>query len=181
MSAPDLVLHTVGHSNRSAREFLDLLHAHAIVAVADVRSLPRSRRNPHFNSEALADTLGEAGILYSGMPALGGLRRPRPGSRHLGLPEGGFRAYADYMETPAFESALDVLMAFALRRRSAILCAEADYRNCHRSLLSDALQQRKVEILHITGIDQLEQHQRTGCARVLAGRLAYPAEQGSLF
>lgn len=174
-------LYTVGHSTRSAEEFVRLLRAHGIECVADVRTLPRSRRNPQFDTEALARTLAETGIEYVHLPRLGGLRRPRRDSRNTGLRSAGFRGYADHMETEEFEAGVTELLALAGRKRTAFMCAEALWWRCHRSLLSDALVARGIEVRHILGEQRAEPHRLTPCARIVGARPTYPAEQDSLF
>ena len=143
---------TIGHSTRPLPDFLALLRAHEVSGVADVRTMPRSRRHPHFSSESLARSLSEAGIAYRHYPALGGLRRPRPDSVNTAWREAGFRGYADHMETPAFAEALDDLLAWARLPPShaiALMCAEAVWWRCHRRLIADALVRDGLEAEHL--------------------------------
>src|SRR3989449_11406988 len=130
---------TVGHGTRSVDDLIRLLAAQGVGRLVDVRTVPRSRHNPQFNRDRLPDDLARAGIGYVHMPGLGGLRRPRPDSVNLGWRNSGFRGYADYMQTLEFAAGLDRLIAIALERRTAIMCAEAGPWERHRSLLSDAL------------------------------------------
>lgn len=149
---------------------LGILRAHGIECLADVRSVPRSRHNPQFNAEALEKSLAPAGITYAPVSRLGGLRTPRADSRNLAWRNNSFRGYAGYMETPEFEKGIAELLALARARRTAIMCAEAIYDRCHRSLISDALVCRGVETVHLL----------TPFAKIVDGRLAYPAGQPSL-
>ena len=142
-------LHTIGHSTHPADLFTGLLWTHGIATLADVRSVPRSRHNPQFDREALAATLETLGIAYVHLPALGGMRRPRPDSVNLGLRSAGLRGYADYMQTDEFRRGLERLEALAVAGPAAIMCAEAEPSRCHRALLSDALLARGWRVLHI--------------------------------
>jgi len=143
------VVYTIGHSTRDIDRFIALLEREHIQHVADVRSFPGSRRYPQFGREALAASLAARGIGYSHHPELGGRRRARPDSPNGAWRNESFRGYADYMLTPAFATALDVLVDEAARQRTAIMCAEAVPWRCHRSLISDALVARGVEVLDI--------------------------------
>jgi uncharacterized protein (DUF488 family) len=174
-------LYTVGHSTRSFAALLAILKAHRIERLADVRSHPRSRRNPQFNREALAESLARSGITYRGYRDLGGHRRPRPESRNMGLTNAGFRGYADHMETAAFQQALDQLLRDGAESRTAVLCAEADWRRCHRQYLADALLARGAEVVHLLDEGPGETHMLSRNARIVEGRPHYPAEQERLF
>lgn len=134
---------TIGHSTRSADEFMDLLRAHDIRKLADVRSVPRSARHPHFGREALAARLATDGLTYRHFPALGGLRKPRHDSPNTAWQQPGFRGYADHMQTPEFAAALSELVRFAVANDTTVMCAEAVWWRCHRRLLSDALVARE--------------------------------------
>jgi uncharacterized protein (DUF488 family) len=171
---------TIGHSTRSFEELVALLRAHAIDTVADVRTIPRSRRHPQFERAALATRLPSAGIAYAHMPGLGGLRTPRRDSPNTGLRNVGFRGYADYMQTAPFEAHLASLMDLAATARVAAMCAEAVPWRCHRSLLSDGLVARGMRVLHITGPGAPAPHALTPWARREGARLTYPPEQGEL-
>jgi uncharacterized protein (DUF488 family) len=174
-------LFSVGHSTRSLEVLLALLRAHGIELVADVRAYPRSRRHPWFNDEALEESLPAAGIDYRGFRKLGGHRKARPDSRNRGLRDEALRAYADHMETPVFEEALSELLELAGEGRTALMCAEADWRRCHRQLLSDALVSRGVEVAHLIDGSRVEKHRLTEHARIVDGRLGYPPAQEGLF
>ena len=180
LRAMSVTVHTVGHSNRSLEALLGILRAHGIECLADVRSVPRSRHNPQFNTESLAKSLPPAGIDYVPVPRLGGLRKPRADSRNLAFRNDSFRGYADYMETPEFEKGIADLLALARAKRTAIMCAEATYDRCHRSLISDVLVCRGVETLHLLDERKSLRHPLTPSARIVDGRPTYPAPQGSL-
>lgn len=165
---------TIGHSTRTADELLTLLQDHNIRQIADVRTAPYSRRHPQFNSETLAAFLNLHGISYRHVAALGGLRRPRPDSTNTAWRENNFRGYADYMESPAFHSALDALLEFAEWGRTAVMCAEAVWWRCHRRLLADALVARGVPVAHILSGASPKPHELSEFARVHDGRVRYP-------
>ncbi len=165
---------TIGHSTRPIEEFLELLEAHAVETLADIRTVPRSRRNPQFNADLLPATLAAAGIRYLHMPTLGGLRRPSPHSANTGWRNASFRGYADYMQTADFERALGQLIEEARRSRLALMCAEAVPWRCHRSLVADALSTRGLSVGHITGKSAPTPHRLTPFARVEGTRVTYP-------
>jgi uncharacterized protein (DUF488 family) len=175
-----MIVHTIGHSTRSLDEFLELLRAHDIGRVADIRTVPRSRRHPHFAADALARSLRDAGIEYRHFPGLGGLRKPRRDSRNSAWRHEGFRGYADYMETAEFRDALTDLIEWggpAGRPRAprvAIMCAEAVWWRCHRQLTADALLARGVDAAHITGLGPASAHKLTEFAKVTDGEVGYP-------
>ena len=175
-----LTVWTVGHSTRTFEDLVALLRAHAIAAVVDVRTVPRSRRHPHFWKEALAERLPAAGVAYIHMPGLGGLRKPRRDSPNTGWRNEGFRGYADYMQTDDFDRYLEPLMEQAGSTRLTLMCAEAVPWRCHRSLLADALVVRGFEVLHITSPATPSQHVLTPWAHRDGTRLTYPPEQGEL-
>ncbi len=164
---------TVGHSNRTLEDFLALLQAHGVEKVIDVRRFPSSRRHPHFNGPALAAALAAVGIGYQHIPELGGRRRPRPGSIHTGWRTAGFQGYADYMETPAFQAALEAVIADAAQARVALMCAEALPWRCHRRLIADALLVRGIQVEHIRDPYSRELHRLTPWARVEGTQLIY--------
>lgn len=178
-----MTIFTIGHSTRPLSEFVKLLEAHEIRQLADIRTVPRSRRHPHFSREALAVSLPDRGIAYRHFPGLGGLRKPRPDSRNGAWRVEGFRGYADYMETPGFEQALDELLAWAAAAgpgsgsasdRSVIMCAESVWWRCHRQLVADALVARRVEVRHITSEKSPTVHTLTAFARLTNQRVSYP-------
>jgi uncharacterized protein (DUF488 family) len=143
--------------------------------LVDVRTLPASRRMPHFAKAALERSLPLHGIAYRHMPELGGLRKPGPDSINTGWRNVSFRGYADYMQTQEFWAAIDRLIELGKQRRVAIMCAEAVPWRCHRSLIADALRVRGVDVKHITGPGEPSAHRLTPFARVEGGRITYPA------
>jgi uncharacterized protein (DUF488 family) len=173
-----VTIFTIGHSIRPLPEFLRLLDAHNIVQLADVRTVPKSRRHPHFAREALQISLPEKGIAYRHFPTLGGLRKPRPDSRNNAWRVDGFRGYADYMETPEFEAGLQDLVEWARLagddRRTAVMCAEAVWWRCHRQLIADALVARGIEVRHISTASSAPVHTLTDFARLNKQRVTYP-------
>jgi uncharacterized protein (DUF488 family) len=176
---------TAGHSTRPIEELLALLAEHGVTTLVDVRRYPASRRHPQFSRDALAASLAGAGIRYVHEPDLGGRRTARPDSPHTAWRVEAFRGYADYMETPEFQAALDRLIHRAQHQTVVILCAEAVPWRCHRRLISDALVARGGNVLHILGPHRADPHELDPNARILpGGRLLYagPAgEQPSLF
>ncbi len=165
---------TVGHSTHPIEEFLELLAAHGVEQLIDVRTIPKSRRNPQYNSEALAETLQKAHIHYQHMPGLGGLRHPRKDSINSAWQNDSFRGYADYMQTPAFEASLQELIDASKLHRTVIMCAEAVPWRCHRSLIGDALLARGIEVADIMNAKTAKPHTLTSFARVDAERVTYP-------
>ena len=168
---------TIGHSTRPIEEFIDLLRQHGVERLVDIRTIPRSRRNPQFNSDALAKSLEHEGIPYTHMKALGGLRHARPHSINAGWRNASFRGYADYMQTGDFENALHALLQLCAHQRCAAMCAEAVPWRCHRSLLADALVARGFAVEHILSGSRREVHTLTPFARVQNERVTYPQEQ----
>ncbi|HEY0879220.1 MAG TPA: DUF488 domain-containing protein [Zeimonas sp.] len=166
---------TIGHSSRSLDEFLALLAAHRIECIADVRRHAGSRKHPQFNPDALARSLGERGIDYVAMPDLGGRRSTRGDSPHTVWRNPSFRGYADYMDSPAFAEALDRLAALAGASRTAMMCSEAVWWRCHRSMISDALKACGWCVLHVLDAGPAKEHPYTSAASIVDGRLAYGA------
>lgn len=169
------MIFTVGHSTRTAAALLELLQAHGVTGVADVRTSPRSRRHPHFSRETLAAFLAPHGIAYIHLPGLGGLRKPTRDSPNGGWRHEGFRGYADHMGTREFAGALDALLAFARDRRVAVMCAEAKWWQCHRQLVADALLARGLKVCHIMSAREAPRHELTPFARVTGSEVRYPA------
>ncbi|MGH7490528.1 MAG: DUF488 family protein, partial [bacterium] len=143
---------TLGHSTRPIDELIGLLRVHQISLLVDVRTVPRSRYNPQFNTDQLALSLRDAGLRYRHLPELGGLRKPKKDSVNDGWRNASFRGYADYMQTDKFQRALEELMAYGTR--TAIMCAEAVPWRCHRSLIADALVSRRWNVRHIMSPEQ---------------------------
>ena len=168
---------TIGHSTRSIDEFLGLLKAHKIDALADIRSMPQSRRHPHFGAAALEASLAAAGIEYRHFPGLGGMRKPRADSINTAWRNEHFRWYADHMQSAEFRRAIDDLLAYAAAtdgRRAAIMCAEAVPWRCHRQLTADALVARGVDIADIISTSAASPHLLTDFAKVENGAVSYP-------
>lgn len=174
--AGSLTIWTIGHSTRPIGEFIDLLKSHEIELLADVRSHPGSRKFPHFNQDALAAAVEIAGIAYMHFPELGGRRRPRPDSPNTVWRNASFRGYADYMQTSAFHDGVERLVAVARGRRSAIMCSEAVWWRCHRSMIADELKSMGVRVLHIMGENKVQEHPYTSAARITNGRLSYAGD-----
>lgn len=166
-------LWTIGHSNQPLERFVEALTAHDIALVADVRRFPRSRRHPHFSQENLSVSLERVGLGYLHLPELGGRRSPRKDSCNSAWRNAGFRGYADYMETPAFEAGIGRLLDETATRRVAVTCAELLWWQCHRSLISDYLKARGHEVTHIVSATKAEPHPYTSAARIVDGALSY--------
>src|ERR1700688_3610542 len=167
---------TIGHSTRTWREFLEILRAHRVKRVVDVRSIPRSRHNPQFNREILSTKLRAARIGYVHLRKLGGLRHARRDSPNMGWQNTSFRGFADYMQTSEFEAGLGRLMKLAGQKRSAIMCAEAVPWRCHRSLIADALTVRGIQVDDIMSMKRSQLHSLIPFARVQGHRITYPVQ-----
>lgn len=165
---------TVGHSTHPIDEFLDILKAHGVRLVADVRTIPRSRHNPQFNSDALANSLKASGIGYLHMPGLGGLRHAKKDSPNQGWKNASFRGFADYMQTEEFEAGLRDLIETAKERKTVIMCAEAVPWRCHRSLVGDALFVRGIAVVDILSRSSARPHALTPWAEVAGTKVLYP-------
>jgi uncharacterized protein (DUF488 family) len=170
---------TIGHSTRSFNEFTELLNENRIEVVADVRSYPGSRKFPHFNDEALAGSLPDAGIEYIPFKQLGGRRKTRPDSPHTVWHNESFRGYADYMDTDDFKMGIEQLVKLAAEMRTAIMCSEAVWWRCHRSMISDYLKAAGVTVEHILGPSKTETHPYTSAATLVDGRLIYGSVENS--
>ena len=166
---------TVGHSTRKLTEFLGLLAAYDIEAIADVRRYAGSRRWPHFGHDALAGGLASHGVEYVWLPELGGRREPLVDSPNTGWRSAAFRGYADYMATGPFADGLAALVNLALGLRTAMMCAEAVWWRCHRGLIADVLRWLGFEVIHILGPTSSRPHPYTSAAHIVAGRLSYVA------
>jgi uncharacterized protein (DUF488 family) len=167
---------TVGHSTHALETFIDMLTAHGVTLIADVRIWPRSRRYPHFNGDVLAIALQSAGIDYVHLPGLGGRRKPQPISINLAWKNDGFRGYADYMQTPQFEENLARLIELSNGQQAAVMCAEAVPWRCHRALIADALIVRGITVMDILSNTKSQEHKLTPFARVEGTQVTYPAE-----
>jgi uncharacterized protein (DUF488 family) len=174
-----MTIWTIGHSTRTFELFLELLQSQNIKAIADVRRFPGSRKYPHFNAEALSHSLREHGISYEWFEELGGRRKPNPESHNSVWRNPSFRAYADYMETEEFGHGLDRLVELATSMRTAVMCSEVVWWRCHRSLISDALKVRGVQVLHILE-GKVVEHPFTTAAQIVHGQLTYGGAQQEL-
>jgi uncharacterized protein (DUF488 family) len=175
-SRSETVVFTVGHSTRPLAEMLELLAAHSVTLLVDVRTVPRSRHNPQFNRDEFPFPLELAGIRYVHAAGLGGLRRTHPGSLNTGWRNTSFRGYADYMQTPEFAESLSWLMEEASGERVALMCAEAVPWRCHRSLIADALLVHGLRAEEIASPTRVSEHRLTSFARVDGLTITYPGE-----
>lgn len=169
---------TIGHSTHPIERLIELLRQHGVQRLVDIRTIPRSRHNPQFNSEALAKSLEHEGIAYAHLKELGGLRHPRKDSTNTGWRNASFRGYADYMQTDEFEQALDRLLQLCAGKRCAVMCAEAVPWRCHRSLLADALVARGIAVEHILSGSRRDVHSLTSFGQIQKGRVVYPEAKG---
>jgi uncharacterized protein (DUF488 family) len=171
---PAATLYTIGHSTRPLDEFIAVLQAHSIQTLVDIRSLPMSRRLPHFNREALEKTLAEAGIRYLWLKELGGRRKKiRDDSPNVALRNDSFRNYADYMLTDEFEHGIAELIKLAEYSPTAYMCAERVYFRCHRMLVSDWLVAHGHEVFHIDGTGPVKPHKMMAEATLIDGQVIY--------
>ena len=175
----NLEIWTIGHSTHSLDEFVELLKAHDIQTLVDVRSFPGSRRHPQFNKPAFAESLSGSNIEYIHAPLLGGRRQAKPDSQNTAWKNASFRAYADYMETENFKQGVRELLEVAEKRRTVIMCAESLWWRCHRSLIADYLKSIDVMVEHILSKKKTETHSFTAAASIVNGRLSYRGLLGS--
>jgi len=171
-----LTVLTVGHSTRASEEFIQLLQVYGVTRVVDVRAIPRSQHNPQFDQEVLSRSLKEAGIGYTHMAGLGGLRHTARNSLNLGWRNESFRGFADYMQTSEFERSLREMLRSARKERIVLMCSEAVPWACHRSLIADALVARGIRTRHIMSPSHDEPHTLTSFAKVRGLHVTYPAE-----
>jgi uncharacterized protein (DUF488 family) len=141
--------------------------------VADVRRFAGSRRYPHFNHQELTNSLEAVGIRYLWLPELGGRRRPRPDSPNVAWRNAAFRGYADYMDTDAFAQGIEGVSALVDKARVALMCSEAVWWRCHRSLIADYLKVRGYRVIHLLAANKHEEHPYTSAAQVVNGQLSY--------
>ena len=168
---------TIGHSTRTIEELIEALQAHGIKLIADVRLLPGSKRHPQFNKETLAKSLSDAGIAYVHFPELGGRRKARKDSPNTAWRNDAFRGYADYMETAEYSRGIARLQEMAEKKDAiAIMCAEALWWRCHRSLIADHLKAQGTEVIHILDANKTEVHPFTSAAKIVNGKLNYTDE-----
>jgi uncharacterized protein (DUF488 family) len=178
--AMNLSIFTIGHSTRPIGEFLEMLQAHGIRRLVDVRTIPRSAHNPQFNREDLARALHSSRLHYRHVPGLGGLRHPRRDSINTGWRNASFRGYADYMQTPEFTENLETLIELGKREATAVMCAEAVPWRCHRSLIADALLVRGIDAIEIVSATRTTPLSLHPWAKVEGMIVTYPGEQQTL-
>ncbi|MEO8053219.1 MAG: DUF488 domain-containing protein [Acidobacteriota bacterium] len=174
VAKPSPIVLTIGHSTHTIEEFIRLLQAHAVTRVVDVRTVPRSGHNPQFNRDTLPASLKTTGIGYVHIAALGGLRHTTRDSINTGWRNASFRGYADYMQTPEFEAAVDELIQLANQDQIALMCAEAVPWRCHRSMIADALVVRGIQTEDIMGLNPPKLHTLTSFAKVKGTHITYP-------
>ena len=165
---------SIGHSTRTLKTFLELLTMHSVKRLVDVRTIPRSKRNPHYNQEPLQEALGTAGISYTHLERLGGLRRALAGSRNLAWHNLSFRGFADYMQTTEFTAGLGELIRLAEKETVALMCAEAVPWRCHRTMIADALAIRGIIVKEIISATTSRPHTLTPWARIQGLEIIYP-------
>jgi uncharacterized protein (DUF488 family) len=174
------IIYTVGHSTRSLKQLVSILAAAGVKELIDVRTVPRSARHPHFRDSALARELPHHGMIYSYERALGGFRRPRPDSSNAGWQHAAFRGYADHMADEEFQAALERMEGRARDHAVCLMCAEAQWRRCHRRLIADALLVRGWRVLHLGLQEKPVHHELTPFAVVRDRAIAYPPLQAEL-
>ncbi len=167
-------IYTIGHSTRKLEDFEELLEDFGVALLVDIRTVPRSRHVPHFNSGKLARALARKKIAYRHLKLLGGLRKPSKESINLGWRNLSFRGYADYMQSEDFQAGLSELETLARKQKAAIMCAEAVPWRCHRSLVADALSVRGWQVRHILSRANQQIHQLTPFAAVEGESVTYP-------
>jgi uncharacterized protein (DUF488 family) len=177
MNASPTEIWTIGHSTRSIDEFVGLLRENSINALVDVRRFAGSRRHPQFSQVQFSSSLAEAGIKYFHLPELGGRRAPLPDSPNTAWRNAAFRGYADYMMTDEFRGGMERLQEIAGKSRTAIMCAEALWWQCHRSLIADDLKARGWTVWNILGAGKVELHPFTSAARLVNEKLSYRAAE----
>ena len=177
VTAPTVL--TIGHSTRTWKEFLEILRAHHVKRIVDVRSIPRSRHNPQFDQQTLRKKLRAAKIGYVHLRKLGGRRHARRDSLNMAWRNTSFRGFADYMQTAEFVTGLQRLIKLARNKRSAIMCAEAVPWRCHRSLIGDALTARGIQVKDIMNAKTSRPHAITSFARVRGNRVTYPLSKAA--
>lgn len=170
------LIYTIGHSTHSLAEFLEMLRSFDIKILADIRSMPGSRKFPQFDQENLKTAMEKAGIHYIYLSNLGGRRKPKKDSKNTRWNNPSFRAYADYMETEDFKNAIDQLKHIALKQNTAIMCSEAVWWRCHRSMVSDCLKAQKWTVLHIMTAAKVQDHKYTSPARIVGNSVFYSDE-----
>jgi uncharacterized protein (DUF488 family) len=160
------ILYTIGHSNRSWSEFVELLKAMKIEEIVDVRTVPKSKAYPWFHTDRMKKALSAAGVRYSHLGLLGGFRHPSADSPNAGWQNKSFRGYADYMQTEDFQKGLKQLNEKRRKRRVCIMCSEAVWWRCHRRLIADAETARGIPVKHVMGEKTVKKHELTNFAVV---------------
>jgi uncharacterized protein (DUF488 family) len=173
MSSPNKYIWTIGHSTHPFDEFVDMLKSFDIHLLVDIRRFPGSKRYPHFNKDALGKFLPNHNIEYRHLEDLGGRRKVKADSRNTAWRLPAFRGYADYMETDEFKKAIAKLEKMALKQRTVIMCSEAVWWSCHRSLVSDYLKVNGWKVIHIMAVGKSTEHPFTSAAHVVDGELSY--------
>ena len=176
-SSENPTIFTIGHSTRTIEEFLVMLNSFNIKILADIRRLPGSRKYPQFDQDALKKSLEENGIEYVYIEDLGGRRKVAPDSKNTTWRNKSFQGYADYMETESFKNGINDLENLALEKPTAIMCSEAVWWRCHRSMVSDYLKAKNWEVLHIMSLGKATEHPYTSPARVVGDQVFYSEEQ----
>lgn len=172
------VVFTIGHSTRTVSEFIEIIKAYGIKKVVDIRTIPKSRHNPQFNTDALRESLNVVKIGYLHMKGLGGLRHALKDSPNTAWRNASFRGFADYMQTEEFKENLEKLIDAAGKQATVVMCAEAVPWRCHRSLIGDALFVHGVRVRHIMSAGSSKDHTLTPWAKVKGRKITYPPERG---
>ena len=171
-----ITIWTIGHSTRPIADFIGLLRLNGVETVVDVRRFPSSRKYPQYDQVALRDSLAGESIDYLWLPSLGGRRRPVPDSPNSVWRNDAFRGYADHIATEEFASGLFELLAVAYGSRTSIMCSEAVWWRCHRSIIADVLCSIGVRVLHIMEGGKTTVHPYTAPARIVDGLLTYSTD-----
>ena len=169
-------IYTIGHSTRNLADFFKMLQSFGIKILADIRSLPGSRKFPQFDKENLIVSLEEVGIKYIHLADLGGRRKVKKDSKNNRWNKDAFKGYADYMETEKFVNGIVELEHLAIEQPTAYMCAEAVWWRCHRSMVSDYLKTKGWTVLHIMAVGKIQEHTFTAPARIIDGKLSYSDE-----
>ena len=170
-------IYTIGHSTHTIAEFMAMLHSFDIKTIVDIRRFPSSCKFPQFDQENLKASLNEAGIQYIHMLELGGRRQAKKDSKNTVWKNESFRGYADYMETTEFKNAVTHLGEIALKQTTAYMCSEAVWWRCHRSMVSDYLKAKGWNVLHIMGMNKVQEHKYTAPARIVGENVFYSEQE----
>ncbi|MBY5956899.1 DUF488 domain-containing protein [Membranicola marinus] len=171
------MIYTIGHSTRSIENFIAILKNYEISQLVDIRTIPKSRRNPQYGQENLKESLEVEGIQYIHMKDLGGLRPSTGESVNKGWKNQSFRNYADYMQTDEFVSAVNELKELCRAETTAMMCAEAVPWRCHRRLVGDALIVRGEKVWDIFDLNNVREHTMTPFAEVEGKKIIYPSDR----